>query len=76
MTSAELMDTEDAVVSNLQKFLLEMGRGFCFVDKQMHICTETTDFYINLVFYNYMLKCFVWIDLKNHKLTTEEPDQD
>ena len=38
-----------------------MGRGFCFVDRQMHICTETSDFYIDLVFYNYILKCFVLI---------------
>ena len=68
-------NVEDAVVSNLQKFLLEMGRGFCFVDRQMHICTETTDFYIDLVFYNYMLKCFVLIDLKNHKLTHQDIGQ-
>ena len=48
-------DVENAIISNLQKFLLEMGRGFCFVDRQMHICTETSDFYIDLVFYNYIL---------------------
>lgn len=66
---------ENAIISNLQKFLLEMGRGFCFVDRQMHICTETTDFYIDLVFYNYILKCFVLIDLKNHKLTHQDIGQ-
>ncbi len=53
-------DIENAIISNLQKFLLELGRGFCFVDRQMHICTETTDFYIDLVFYNCILKCFVF----------------
>lgn len=68
-------DIENAIVSNLQKFLLEMGRGFCFVDRQMHICTETSDFYIDLVFYNYILKCFVLIDLKNHKLTHQDIGQ-
>lgn len=55
-------DVESAIISHLQKFLLEMGKGFCFVDRQMHICTETSDFYIDLVFYNYILKCFVLID--------------
>lgn len=68
-------DVENAIISNLQKFLLEMGRGFCFVDRQMHICTETTDFYLDLVFYNYILKCFVLIDLKNHKLTHQDVGQ-
>ncbi len=43
-------DVESAIISHLQKFLLEMGKGFCFVDRQMHICTETSDFYIDLVF--------------------------
>lgn len=57
-------DIEKAIISNLQKFLLEMGKGFSFVGRQMRICTETTDFYIDLVFYNYILKCFVLIDLK------------
>lgn len=68
-------DVENAIISNLQKFLLEMGRGFCFVDRQMHICTETSDFYIDLVFYNYILKCFVLIDLKTHKLTHQDVGQ-
>ena len=66
---------ENAIISHLQRFLLEMGKGFCFVDRQMHICTETTDFYIDLVFYNYILKCFVLIDLKNHKLTHQDIGQ-
>lgn len=68
-------DIENAIISHLQKFLLEMGKGFCFVDRQMHICTETADFYIDLVFYNYILKCFVLIDLKRHKLTHEDIGQ-
>lgn len=66
---------EDAIINHLQKFLLEMGKGFCFVDRQMHICTETADFYIDLVFYNYILKCFVLIDLKTHKLTHQDIGQ-
>ena len=66
---------ENAIISHLQKFLLEMGKGFCFVDRQMHICTETADFYIDLVFYNYILKCFVLIDLKTHKLTHQDIGQ-
>ena len=68
-------DVESAIISHLQNFLLEMGKGFCFVDRQLHICTETTDFYIDLVFYNYILKCFVLIDLKNHKLTHQDIGQ-
>ncbi len=68
-------DVETSIINHLQKFLLEMGKGFCFVDRQMHICTETADFYIDLVFYNYILKCFVLIDLKTHKLTHQDIGQ-
>ncbi|MGM9947738.1 PDDEXK nuclease domain-containing protein [Floccifex sp.] len=68
-------DIEKAIITNLQKFLLEMGKGFSFVGRQMRICTETTDFYIDLVFYNYILKCFVLIDLKNTKLTHQDIGQ-
>ena len=68
-------NVENAIISHIQKFLLEMGKGFCFVDSQMHICTETTDYYIDLVFYNYILKCFVLIDLKTHKLTHQDIGQ-
>lgn len=68
-------NVENAIISHLQKFLLEMGKGFCFVDRQMHICTETADFYIDLVFYNYILKCFVLIDLKTHRLTHQDIGQ-
>lgn len=58
---------ENAIISNLKKFLLELGKGFSFVDRQMRISTETSHFYIDLVFYNYILKCFVIIDLKTKK---------
>jgi len=60
---------EKALINNLQKFLLELGKGFSFVDRQMRISTETSHFYVDLVFYNYLLKCFVIIDLKTEKLT-------
>ena len=60
---------EKALIENLQKFLLELGKGFSFVDRQMRISTETSHFYIDLVFYNYLLKCFVVIDLKTRKLS-------
>lgn len=68
-------DLETAIINNLQKFLLEMGKGFSFVGRQMRICTETTDFYIDLVFYNFILKCFVIIDLKTTKLTHQDIGQ-
>ena len=68
-------DLETTIINNLQKFLLEMGKGFSFVGRQMRICTETTDFYIDLVFYNYILKCFVVIDLKTKKLTHQDIGQ-
>jgi predicted nuclease of restriction endonuclease-like (RecB) superfamily len=59
---------ETALVNHLQKFLMELGKGFAFVARQQHIVTDTSDFYIDLVFYNYYLKCFVLIDLKTDKL--------
>ncbi len=66
---------EEAIVSELKSFLLEMGKGFSFVAKQMRISTETSHFYIDLVFYNYLLKCFVIIDLKTGKLTHQDIGQ-
>jgi len=66
---------ETAIISHLQDFLLEMGRGFSFVGRQFRISTETTHFYIDLVFYNYLLKCFVVIDLKTKKLTHQDIGQ-
>ncbi|MBK7145947.1 MAG: DUF1016 family protein [Xanthomonadales bacterium] len=60
---------EDALVVRLRDFLMELGRGFSFVGRQFRISTETAHFYIDLVFYNYLIKCFVLIDLKTKKLT-------
>ncbi|GHV76289.1 hypothetical protein AGMMS49942_11100 [Spirochaetia bacterium] len=66
---------ETALISNLQKFLLELGKGFSFVSRQMRVSTETDHFYVDLVFYNYLLKCFVIIDLKTQKLTHQDIGQ-
>ncbi len=66
---------ETALISNLQKFILELGKGFAFVERQQLIRTETSDFYIDLVFYNYILKCFVIIDLKTDKITHQAVGQ-
>lgn len=60
---------ETALINNLQKFLLELGKGFSFVARQFRISTENDHFYADLVFYNYLLKCFVVIDLKTTKLS-------
>ena len=68
-------DLEEALLSKLQMFLLELGRGFSFVARQKRIATETSEFYIDLVFYNYVLKCFVLIDLKMGKLTHADVGQ-
>lgn len=66
---------EQALISHLRKFLLELGRGFSFVARQQRISTETEHFYIDLVFYNYLLKCFVLIDLKTGKLAHRDIGQ-
>ncbi len=66
---------EQAVIDNLQAFLLEIGKGFSFVARQFRISTETMHFYIDLVFYNYLLKCFVLIDLKTSRLTHQDIGQ-
>jgi predicted nuclease of restriction endonuclease-like (RecB) superfamily len=66
---------EQAIISNLQKFLLELGKGFSFVGRQFRISTETSHFYIDLVFYNFLLKCFVIIDLKTRKLAHQDIGQ-
>lgn len=62
---------EAALITHLQQFLMELGKGFAFVSRQQHIVTDTSDFYIDLIFYNYFMKCFVLVDLKTHKLTHE-----
>jgi predicted nuclease of restriction endonuclease-like (RecB) superfamily len=66
---------EQAIIDELQKFLLELGKGFSFVARQMRISTETSHFFIDLVFYNYLLKCFVIIDLKTGKLSHQDIGQ-
>ena len=68
-------DLERAIISKLQAFMLELGKGFAFVARQKRIGTETKDFYIDLVFYNYILKCFVLVDLKTGELTHQDIGQ-
>jgi predicted nuclease of restriction endonuclease-like (RecB) superfamily len=68
-------DLERALMDKLQQFLLELGKGFAFVARQQRISTETQDFYIDLVFYNYLLKCFVLIDLKTGHLNHQDIGQ-
>jgi len=68
-------DLEQAIIDNLKDFILELGKGFAFVARQKRITTETSDFYIDLVFYNYLLKCFVIIYLKTGKLTHQDIGQ-
>lgn len=72
MTETQL---EAAILSNLQQFLMELGKGYAFVARQQHIHTEKQDYYIDLVFYNYILKCFVLIDLKTGKITHQDVGQ-
>ena len=71
-TESEL---EKSILSNLQKFLMELGKGYAFVGRQQHIHTEKQDYYIDLVFYNYILKCFVLIDLKTEKISHADVGQ-
>ena len=66
---------ENAIIKHIEKFLMEMGKGYALVDRQKHIPTEKNDYYIDLVFYNYILHCFVLIDLKTDKITYEDVGQ-
>ena len=66
---------EAAIITQIQKFLLELGKGYAFVDRQQHIATDAGDFYIDLVFYNYKLKCFLLIDLKTTRITHQDVGQ-
>jgi predicted nuclease of restriction endonuclease-like (RecB) superfamily len=68
-------DIEQSLIDNLQQFLLELGRGFAFVSRQQRLHVEDQDFYIDLVFYNFKLKCFLLIDLKLGKLTHQDVGQ-
>lgn len=68
-------DLESAILTHIKDFLMEMGKGFAFVARQQHIVTETEDYFIDLVFYNIELKCYVLIDLKMGKITHQDVGQ-
>ena len=68
-------DLEQALINQLQGFLLELGKGFAFIARQQRISTDSKDFYIDLVFYNYLLKCFVIFDIKHGELTHQDVGQ-
>jgi len=68
-------DIEKAIIAELQNFLLELGKGFAFVARQKLIRTETSDFYIDLVFYNFHLKCFIIVDIKSGRLSHQDIGQ-
>ncbi len=68
-------ELEQAIIDKIQEFLLELGKGFAFVARQKRISTESKEFYIDLVFYNYLLKCFVLIDLKTGELNHQDVGQ-
>ena len=68
-------DLEQSIIDHLIPFLMELGQGFAFVDRQKHIHTEKEDYYIDLVFYNYHLRCFVLVDLKTSKLRYQDVGQ-
>ena len=74
-TSFTETELETSIISNLQKFLMELGKGYAFVARQQHIHTEKQDYFIDLIFYNYYLKCFVLIDLKTEKITHQDVGQ-
>jgi len=66
---------EKAIINHLQQFILELGKGFAFVERQQLIRTEISDYYVDLVFYNYILKCFILIDLKTTRITHQDVGQ-
>ncbi|MBR3413769.1 MAG: DUF1016 family protein [Bacteroidales bacterium] len=68
-------ELENAILDNLQQFLMELGKGYAFVARQQHLRTAENDYYIDLVFYNYILRCFVLIDLKVDKLSFQDVGQ-
>jgi predicted nuclease of restriction endonuclease-like (RecB) superfamily len=74
-TNFSEQDLESFLIENLQTFLMELGKGFSFIGRQYRISSETEHFYIDLVFYNYLLKCFVLFDLKIGKLTHQDIGQ-
>ncbi len=68
-------DLESALITNLQEFLLELGNGFSFVSRQKRMLLEDDEFFADLVFYNRLLRCFVVIEIKTHKITHEDIGQ-
>lgn len=68
-------ELEASIITHLQKFIMEMGKGYAFVARQKHIRTDMGDFYIDLVFYNYILKCFLLVDLKTSQITHQDVGQ-
>ena len=68
-------DLETCILSNLQRFMMELGKGYAFVERQKRIVTEVRDYFIDLVFYNFILKCFVLIDLKTDIITPQDVGQ-
>ena len=74
-TSFTESDLEKAIIKHLKEFLLEMGKGFAFMNEQYHIATDTGDYYIDLVFYNVILKCYVLVDLKTTTISHQDVGQ-
>ena len=68
-------ELETSIINNLQRFIMELGKGYAFIARQQHIHTEKEDYYIDLVFYNYLLKSFVLVDLKTTKVTHQDVGQ-
>ena len=74
-TSLAESKLETAIINNLEKFLMEMGKGYALVARQQHIRTEENDYYIDLVFYNYLIKPFILVDLKINRITYQDVGQ-
>ena len=68
-------ELESAIITHLQNFIMELGKGYAFVARQQHIRTDMGDFYIDLVFYNYILKCFMLVDLKTEQISYQDVGQ-
>lgn len=68
-------ELESSIITHIQNFVMELGKGYAFVARQQHIRTDMGDFYIDLVFYNYILKCFLLIDLKTNQISHQDVGQ-
>ncbi len=68
-------DLEQFIIDSLQSFIMELGKGYAFVARQQHIHTDKEDYYVDLVFYNYLMKCFVLFDLKTGKISHQDVGQ-